>query len=788
MVAGGLIPYSKSAEESDRIEIKVETNDEHNLFAPGERVEIIVSVPENEASRLSGKKGTLRCELVDFFGNRVGENAFSFIFGEKKPLLKVTCTLDEGFYWANVALEVNGEKIGCRRVGIGVIPSDLAELETRFDSFFGVCSLRSPELMRRAGIRWARVGICWKSVEKEPGIFNWKSTDRLVKDANKEDVLLLGILGYPVPEWAADVPPDFKPIGVGVHAGWDAFPPKPECLDEWGRYVYETVKRYKENVAAWEIWNEPFPDGLFFRGGTVQDYVDLLKVAYTEAKRADPDCIIVGLGGTDFIHMRQVFEQGGFPYMDVASIHHYQPGMYPEFYFPWMVRRAKEVMREYAKKNQAKQKDIWLTETGWPTNLTDFSIPQNWSGTPMELRAKFLPRTFILGAAAGLDKIFWFTFKDGGRDPKNFEHNQGLFFYDLTPKPSYVAYATLIRMLDNLEYRGKLHLSSRVYGYWFEGENGGCVTIWTTFPEAELIVPRMPADLKIFGLMGKELEPQVVNGEWHLPVSDAVVYLVCENVQDLKSAIEEARIVYPIDMLPVYLLVAFAGLLGFGAFRAKKGKEGLEVDSFRIVFQPFSFSKKPRHGVPRTLVFALLMISFVSIFIYKLAGWILYEFPVAFPTSIPGWDVLPLMIMGVLRNPLLIACVGLLGLVFYSALYYLFCKIFKGGLGLFACLEVIGWSTASFVLFLPATFIGSLVIEAHLLRLLISSLMVTWVWSAVLTIIETRGLGVSTARAVGMRVSCDLLLFTVGVLVLMVTAAEFHGPSATELMRMVLQI
>ena len=50
--------------------------------------------------------------------------------------------------------------------------------------------------------------------------------------------------------------------------------------------------RYRGRVRYYQIWNEP---NLVREWGQVsaRDYVALLKIAYTRAKEADPDCVII---------------------------------------------------------------------------------------------------------------------------------------------------------------------------------------------------------------------------------------------------------------------------------------------------------------------------------------------------------------------------------------------------------------------------------------------------------------------------------------------------------------
>jgi len=488
---------------------------------------------------LRGKKFNMKAEITDFYSRKIKEDARTFIFGEERPVLNVKTKLNNpGFYWANLSVEIEGKEIK-KRIGMAAIPSEQAP-GLDFESPFGVNFMSDYTLGNLAGIKWDRRGIGWKWVEVQPGKFVWEGIDAMVENSYKEGISILPVLSTP-PDWERKIPKGYRPITTGVHAGWGDFPPK--NLESWGKYVFETVNRYKNKIKAWEIWNEPWPNCLFFNGGSIKDYVDLLKVAYEQAHKADPNCIIVGLGGTEYNHMQQVFKAGGFPYMDVASIHHYQPGPNPPESDGYLegIRKAREVMRKFG---DGKEKDLWMTEMGWPTNITAPEILDNWPGIPEELQAKYLPRTYVLGLAAGLKKHFWFCFQNGGTDPKNFEHHQGLLFNDLTPKPSFVAYATLTRMLAGLDYKGKLDLGGSIFGYEFGKGDKFCFVLWSLSDGANIIVPSLPEGIRITEMMGAEVKLAKSEGQYSIPLSDCVIYLASDrgNSAEIKKLLEKARI------------------------------------------------------------------------------------------------------------------------------------------------------------------------------------------------------------------------------------------------------
>lgn len=161
----------------------------------------------------------------------------------------------------------------------------------------------SPVVLNRMGIKTNRVfgdlsGFYWYSVQPIEGTgangFTWARTDLLVQQARAAGIDLIGLLGNP-PPWAAQDP------GATYKASYPSYSLmsgrwKPRNNAEWGNYVYQVVSRYKNVVKNWEIWNEVdwHPNCPYYSfSGSTAEYHELLKVAYAQAKAADPTCNVL---------------------------------------------------------------------------------------------------------------------------------------------------------------------------------------------------------------------------------------------------------------------------------------------------------------------------------------------------------------------------------------------------------------------------------------------------------------------------------------------------------------
>jgi hypothetical protein len=216
-----------------------------------------------------------------------------------------------------------------------------------------------------------------------------------------------------------------------------------ESLEAFGKYCYTLAHELRGKVKYFEVWNEPNTDGFWKPKHDPAAYAKLLKVAYGEIKRGNPDAFVVGIctAGIDEDFIHSVLAHGTYDSMDVLSIHPYCHPKSPEQaqIFEKMDRLHKSL------KKYGKPKDIWLTEIGYPTNL-DGGIPEN-------TQAEFLARTYLLALSVPYIKtVFWYWFGPDGPDASWAEDRFGIWHPDYSPKPASTYYTTLIKTLRDAEF------------------------------------------------------------------------------------------------------------------------------------------------------------------------------------------------------------------------------------------------------------------------------------------------------------------------------------------------
>ncbi len=158
---------------------------------------------------------------------------------------------------------------------------------------------RELEMIKAGGYGYIRQMFPWYDIEPEPGTYwdaknnvsSWTKYDQIVDQADALGIQIIARLDKP-PRWARANAPNL-----------DQFPDgPPDNYADYASFVATFVNRYRGRVHYIQIWNEPNLQGEW--GGQPIDpakFTELLKVAYTAAKSADPSITVLmpGLAPTD---------------------------------------------------------------------------------------------------------------------------------------------------------------------------------------------------------------------------------------------------------------------------------------------------------------------------------------------------------------------------------------------------------------------------------------------------------------------------------------------------------
>ncbi len=287
----------------------------------------------------------------------------------------------------------------------------------------------------------------------------------------------------------------------------------------WEKYIYETVLQYKRKITYWEIISESNSCLV------PEDYVDLLKIAYQAAKKANPDCKIVGIastsdmGGKPLPYTRKVLELGGWQYLDVVSIHMYgnQP---PEIHFGGednIYNMIKDICAKHGKKVQ-----VWNTEknsgaitSGYSEHK--FNVPpiqhyhQGRRIPTFKNKGEYFIREGIITSSVGNGPFFWFPTLPNRTFISyvtfcTYMHGPNYFEVDMAPRPELIAVNGFTSLLDpNMRGSGVVDWGEFNRCSLFASYGGTVAALWNWKNKAVVEIPVKAIKFKLYNYFGEPI-------------------------------------------------------------------------------------------------------------------------------------------------------------------------------------------------------------------------------------------------------------------------------------------
>lgn len=472
-----------------------------NVFIVGEKVTLPVDTLADKVT----------WSVRDFWGKELGKGEAPV--RNKRAVIEPPAGLS-GYF--DVRLEAGASKA---ETCFAVLPSfDVAAVK---DSPFGVMTHFAQSwpvdlmpLIAHAGIKHIRDELYWGSLEKKKGVFVFEDKfERYMTEAKARQVDPLIALTFGNRNY--DDTPKAPSYGNAPHTD--------EGRAAYARYGVEVLKHYGNQLQAVEIWNEY--NGTFGRGPVTKDkakyYFEMLKVAHAAIKKERPDITVVGISAvaTPFPYFEDLFKRGALRYMDALSLHPYRTQSTPEG-LERLMTKLQDLIKKY---NDGKPMPIWITELGWyvkpPGGNSDLVVTE-------ADQASYLVRAITLTLSAGVERFYWYHARDDASFPtsgllRSTEDPKGRY----APKPSYVAYGTLIRQLDGARFqRREQTVNDEVYSLLFNNGARDVRVVWALAPTT--LTVKAAAPLTVVDLMGGTKVLPAEAGEIKLSISDTPVYLV----------------------------------------------------------------------------------------------------------------------------------------------------------------------------------------------------------------------------------------------------------------------
>jgi len=395
------------------------------------------------------------------------------------------------------------------------------------DRRFGVIeSYDAPAAATALGAGWTRIPFRWAEIQPT-GNQEWIppiSDDALAAEiaAGREPVGML----VTTPAWATDLS-----IGPGVPLGLHLPHTNPD--NQWATFVRQAVGRYAGRINTWIIWNEPDvwdPNHPGYTwGGSVEDFLQLLRVAYVTAKETNPNAVILFPGtsywwdaayGRDlFFHrflealVRDGNAVGNNYYFDAVALHLY---FQPENIYD-IIGLYHNLMRGYGF-----DKPIWLVETNAaPSNDPARPVSNPRFQVTLEDQATFIIQTFALAIAAGASRIGVFKLIDTPGDIAANPEPFGLVRADGSRRPAFTAFQVAATYLAGFT-RGRLERRDEVAMVVVERQGGRTTVVWSRSPSPQtVVVPAQAASALVVDQWGRRRWVNAQAGGYTLSLAGA---------------------------------------------------------------------------------------------------------------------------------------------------------------------------------------------------------------------------------------------------------------------------
>lgn len=303
---------------------------------------------------------------------------------------------------------------------------------------------RLANLAALAGVNWVRDRLRWRDLQPAPGPLVTRVTtyDTAATIQHEAGLKVLQVF-HDTPPWARESPDAggrFAPDLRHVHALGHAL-----------------AARFRGRVDAWEPWNEA--NVATFGAHTVDEMCSWQKAAWLGFKAGDPS-VTVGWNVTTAVptpaHTAGLLANETWPYFDTYNIHTYDWS----HAYAGLWRPAREAVAG---------RPLWITEADRGTPHLKQAPWFDQDPRLEQLKAAWIAQSYASSLFAGARRHFHFILGHY-HEPNGVQF--GLLRLDLTPRPAYVALATVGRCLAG----------ARVLGRWRPGHDV-TVVAFRAFPD-----------------------------------------------------------------------------------------------------------------------------------------------------------------------------------------------------------------------------------------------------------------------------------------------------------------
>lgn len=503
----GVLAEDTQSEENKLLVIEQIEGKEGNMFYDSESVKLQAGI-----KNASGKKMNISADysVINYSGEQIeaGElGEFTLNAGEtKEESFEFT-----GLPYDTYKLIINAESEAASESEYIEFSQLVSYKGEETSDAFGVCTHFAQRkggdpninlgIMQKTGTAWIRDDYSWGSIELEKGVYTFDFHDEFTDKAIANGLKVLAVITY----------------GCKFYDEGNA-PYTDEGIKAFAKYCGAVAEHYKGQIDHFEIWNE-------YNGGMgnplnqpPEIYAKMLKEAYIEIKKANPDAVVVGCSTimTDHGWIERVLKAGGVEYMDAVSVHPYSSPSSPEGAgLRENITKLHNMLAEYGK-----DMPVWYSEYGYPTYKNDVSEDEG---------AAYLERAYMIAQSINPDdKVIWYDFQnDTPPNDNDREANFGLIRHETNfyaAKQTLLAHANILNKLNGRKFTEFTQVNDNVVAYKFEGGES-MLALWTLIDAENCSVKVDAEQVTITDFLGNEKNVYTQNGWITVPVSRYPIYI-----------------------------------------------------------------------------------------------------------------------------------------------------------------------------------------------------------------------------------------------------------------------
>lgn len=316
-------------------------------------------------------------------------------------------------------------------------------------------------ILKNLGVNYIRDDIRWNLIEKQNGEYDYSKYDKWIEEIYKNDIKIIGILGYPDQLIGSD-----KKIS------------SQEELDKFLKFVESIISRYNGKIMSYELWNEP--NTLLLTEEDINWYGKAVKGINYIINKINPEIeLSIGALRTDGVNteyfntsdniIKSFYNNNLEEYSDNISLHIYQyKGQNVNNYYKTVLEKHLELFNDLGG-----FQEVIITEQGASTYK---------EGVDEEGQSFILVTQSILDDQIGIDSDFKYSFRDLESSNSNDEesmYNFGSIKDSYEPKKAYYAMKNYYENTNGAEYIGTVNIADGLEAHVYDKDGKPKIIAWS---------------------------------------------------------------------------------------------------------------------------------------------------------------------------------------------------------------------------------------------------------------------------------------------------------------------